>query len=243
MTIDNVRFAIFIGILCCLLFLLLAALFLPKHHWEYDATPRHIKKYIEQLASSLGRVCAPVNDGILRELYVRNDFASMLGWIKNSLHLDLKVGLRIVDAGGQTAPMWIELPRPMPMYGTSEFKRTRVIVNARRDIIYGKPFEWVVAGFAHELSHVVLFSIGHPFQHDEKAVDLTAMILGYREFISNTDRTEIHGGAAAIGLSLILLPLGFLFIPGRTKSSLGYLTKAEKRHAYNYLRKIDQQST
>ena len=232
--------AVFILILAALIVLLLFAVFSKTSNWKTNPVAGLVENYIGQLLNSFGSVSPSINPNILEDLYARKDFPSMLGWVKNSLHLELRVGLRIVDAAGQSAPMWIETPRPMPVYGTSEFKKTRVIVNVRRDIIDNKPFDWIVAGFAHELSHVVLFSIDHPLQHEEKAVDLTAMILGYREFIANTDRTEIHGGVGAIALSLILLPLGFVFVPGHTTSSLGYLTKREKRRAYNYLKKIEE---
>ena len=86
--------------------------------------------------------------------------------------------------------MWIELPERMPTVGTAEFNRTSVTVNVRRDILKTKPFSWVVAGFAHELSHVVLSSVGHRLQHDEKAVELTAMILGYQRYIGDAEVTE-----------------------------------------------------
>ena len=117
----------------------------------------------------------------------------MLGWIKNSMRLQLRVGLRIVDAPDTAPPMWIEPPQQVPAYGTAEFKRTRVVVNARREVLETKPFVCVVAGFAHELSHVVLFSIGHRLQHQEKAVDLTAMILGYQSFIADAELTKTEG--------------------------------------------------
>jgi hypothetical protein len=107
--------------------------------------------------------------------------------------------------------MWIELPEPMPVFGTAEFNETKVIVNARRDILETRPFAWVVAGFAHELSHVVLFSIGHRLQHDEKAVDLTAMILGYQYDICDAETEEWR---------------------------LGYLTSAEALAASQYIAKI-----
>jgi hypothetical protein len=80
----------------------------------------------------------------------------------------------------------------------------------RRDLLETKPFGWVVAGFAHELSHVVLFSIGHPLQHEEKAVDLTAMILGYPTFVEGAEITATKGWLASILLVLLLAPLGFV---------------------------------
>src|SRR5262245_55107050 len=112
-----------------------------------------IRLYLEELLTSLGQVSPPINPAVLRTLYDRKDWASMLGWIKNSLKSDIRVGLRIVDTNDQSPPMWIEMPRPMPAYGTAEFRQLRVVVNARRDVLETKPFVCIVAGFAHELSH------------------------------------------------------------------------------------------
>lgn len=161
----------------------------------------------------------------------------MLGWIKNSMGLDLRVGFRIVDSPEPSAPMWIETPKYMPAYGTREFRNTRVIVNVRRDLLETKPFGWVVAGFAHELSHVVLFSIGHPLQHEEKAVDLTAMILGYPTFVESAEVTVTKGRLSSAIMALLLLPIGIIFWAGTSSRTtrLGYLTKSEAAFARNLL--------
>src|SRR5665213_3230531 len=167
-----------------------------------------IKHYLYNLIDAFGRTTPPINPEVLRKLHERKDYASMLGWIKNSMHIDLRVGMRIVESVAPSAPMWIETPKIMPPYGSSEFKRTRVVVNVRRDLLQTKPFEWVVSGFAHELSHVVLFSIGHKLQHEEKAVDLTAMILGYQNFIASAENTTTKGRLVSILLALLFAPLG-----------------------------------
>ncbi len=196
-----------------------------------------IHNYIDQLLRSFGRVTPPVDPTVLQSLYRCKDYASMLGWIKNSMKLDLRVGLRIVTAAGPSPPMWIETPRPMPPYGTAEFRRTRVIINVRGDLIETKPFTWVVAGFAHELAHVVLFSTGHPLQNEEKAVDLTAMILGYQYFVADAEVTKTEGTWLSILLMLIALPAGWFFWRGtsKTKHRLGYLTTAEAKLAQRRL--------
>src|SRR5215510_8250337 len=174
-----------------------------------------IKPHLDSLLLSFKKAAPPIQAGTLGLLYAEQDFAGMLGWIKNSLKLDLKVGLRIVSRPEASAPpMWIEIPKPTPMYGSKEFRNMRVVVSARKDLLDTKPFTWIVAGFAHELCHVVLFSIGHPLQHDEKAVDLTAMILGYREFVVAAEYKFQN-----------------------MKHSIGYLTSEERNLSDHYIRR------
>jgi hypothetical protein len=141
-----------------------------------------IKNYIDDLLLSIGGAIPTVVPHVLKRLYKQKDYPAMLGWIKNAMRLELKVGLRIVDKIDDARPMSIEISKPVPRIGTKEFKNFRVIVNVQREIVDTKPFDWIVAGFAHELSHVVLFSIDHKLQDEEKAVDLTSMILGFDVF-------------------------------------------------------------
>jgi hypothetical protein len=204
-----------------------------------------IRNHLVHLLNSFGSAAPQIDPAILRMLYDRKDYASMLGWIKNSMRLNLSVGLRIVDSSKRSAPMWIETPKHVPPYGTHEFRNTRVIVNVRRDLLETKPFEWVVAGFAHELSHVVLFSIVHPLQHEEKAVDLTAMILGYPTFIESAEITVTKGRLGSILMALLLVPFGILFWRGTSTQTtrLGYLTKSEASFARNLLARRPRSTT
>lgn len=201
-----------------------------------------IHRYLDQLHNSFRQVAPPIDPATLRSLYGEKDFPAMLGWIKNSMHLDLGVGLRIVRSAVQSPPMWIETPAQMPIYGSAEFRRTRVVVNARQDLLETKPFEWVVAGFAHELSHVVLFSIGHVLQHEEKAVDLAAMMLGYQSFVTNAEVTTTEGTVLSFLLMMLALPLGIFFWRGTSKKTarLGYLTSKEAQIAQGYLTQLSK---
>lgn len=197
-----------------------------------------IRDYLDELLNSLAPT-PPIDSSVLKALYDRKDYAAMLGWIKNSMRLDLRVGLRIVDAPETSPPMWVELPQPMPIYGAAEFRRARVVVNARRDVLETKSFVCVVAGFSHELSHVVLSAMGHRLQHEEKAVDLTAMILGYQSFIGDAEVTKLDGLIWSLLLMVLLLPTGLLFWRGSTKTwRLGYLTRAEATAALHHLMQV-----
>ena len=129
----------------------------------------HIRVRPDDLNASLGRVTPAIDQTILENQFEKDDFAGMLGWIKYSMRLsDLRVGLRIVNGGDPKIPMWVDIPNPMPAYGSSEFYRCKIVVNARRGTLYSKPFEWIVAGFAHELAHVVLKSLNSKHQDDQK---------------------------------------------------------------------------
>lgn len=188
-----------------------------------------IQELVGRLLKSM-RIVPWVNSDVLRGLYYRKDYAKMLGWIKNSMRLDLHVELRIVGTTHQTppiqnAPMWIELPGKMPLFGTPQFLYTHVIVNVRKDLLDTKSFAYVVAGFAHELSHVVLNTIQHELQHNEKAVDLTAMILGYGAFITDA---EIIKTVRASSDSYI------------ETERLGYLTSTEARFALRHLSELSR---
>jgi hypothetical protein len=192
-----------------------------------------VESYLHQLVVALGRVAPPIDADKLGQLYLRGDYAAMLGWIKHSMQIELRIGLRIVDLEVPSPPLWIETPNPMPQRGTPEHRHAPAVVNVRRDWLLGKPFGWIVAGFAHELSHVVLFALDHPLQHEEKAVDLTAMILGYDRFIVTAEATTTHWNLWSILLSIVLLRFGVLYFqrPAQSTERLGYLTRAEAEAA------------
>lgn len=199
----------------------------PDRLWP-EQEHASIKDRIDELLASLGgRPSGAVDPKVLRGLHYARDFPKMLGWIKNSMGLGLRVGLRITEGTKEGAPMWIELPKPLPPIGSQAFKGTRVVVNAAKEVIGQRSFEWIVAGFAHELSHVVLTSLDHPLQDDEKAVDLTAMILGYDLFMVGARESRIE-------------------VSRRRRTErvewLGYLTIAERDFARSYLRKIRRET-
>jgi hypothetical protein len=204
-----------------------------------------IRDYLDQLIPAFRGGRHAVDTATLERLHAERDFAGVLRWIKKAMQLDLRLGMRIVDAAAgaaagpvpASAPMWIEMPRPMPARGSAAFRNTRAIINARRDFLDSRPFAFVVAGFAHELSHVVLAAAAHRLQDDEKAVDLTAMVLGYEDFIADAELTKHHGLLSSALLALALAPLGVLFWKGGSTETarIGYLTTEEAQFAQQYL--------
>jgi hypothetical protein len=92
-------------------------------------------------------------------------------------------------------------------------------------------FEKVVMAIAHELSHVVLDAVGHRLRECEEAVDLTAMLLGYRDvYLAGSEYLEVRPASAWESFRLSLRSR-FLGVQTRTFQSLGYLTPEEVRYA------------
>lgn len=148
----------------------------------------HRKKLIddsvEALRASLGGVKAPVDDAELARHYSARDYTEMLRYIRNSMRLNLRLKLGVVTDGGPAAPAWVEMPERIPLFGTKEFKELQLRVFLRRSFIEKSGFEQLVVVLAHEMAHIVLDSIRHPLHRTEEAVDLTAMMLGYRDFFT-----------------------------------------------------------
>jgi len=177
-----------------------------------------------------------VDQAPFAELFQKKDYAGMLRLVQNSMKLDMSLRIGCVNSGGPThAPAWVETPIRMPIYGTAAFKATRVTAYFRKSFLEESPLPVVVAGMAHELSHVVLNSTGHAFRKEEAAVDLTAMILGYREFYLADTRTctiIIHEPPAQGWMERLIhgkaLPEEEIVF---TDHEYGYLTKEELKYA------------
>jgi hypothetical protein len=108
------------------------------------------------------------------------------------------------------ARAWIILPEKMPYYGTPAFKKLKLDIFILKYYAATTSYREFAITIAHELSHVVLESIQHPLRDEEKAVDLTAMLLGFSYFY----RTTAHA-AQFVGLQRV------------GKSHLGYLSERE----------------
>jgi hypothetical protein len=171
-----------------------------------------IDSYLAQLRSSLPFV-EPISQFQLLELFEKEDYVGMVKLVRDHMRLDLRVRVGLVNnrGGGDDAPAWVSAPTPMPQYGSAEFKQTVVTVFLRKSFLQRSPFQRVVMAVAHELSHIVLLGIGHILQETEEAVDLAAMLLGYRDiYFAGSNLVERHP---------------------KIYGSLGYLTPEEVRYA------------
>jgi hypothetical protein len=139
----------------------------------------NVTGYIDQLRQALPHV-PPVPEQKLRALHRERDYEGMVRLIRSTMNVDVRLRIGWVNSGGpNNAPAWIQLPVEMPGYGTAAFKELTLDLFIRKSFLETSTYQRAAIVIAHELSHVVLESIRHPLRKEEKAVDLTAMLLGF----------------------------------------------------------------
>lgn len=175
----------------------------------------------------------PADPKPLKDLYDAKRYTDLIRYIKNSLSLKVDLRVAYVASGGPPgAPAWVIMPQPMPMYGTKAHEHTVVTVYFRKEFVERESFARVVAAIAHELSHIVLDGCDHPLKRDEKAVDLTAMVLGYRNFILDCESnaklsfSELRSNPKRFFEQILALLRG-----ERIYMRLGYLSTEEAEYA------------
>jgi hypothetical protein len=156
------------------------------------------KKYLQQLQQFLPPV-PPVPKSVLKSLHNTRDFKGMVQLIKRAMNIgDVTFHVFLVAEGAkkemQDAMAWVELPREMPFFGTNEFKQMTINFFFRKPLLEQSTYDQVAICIAHEMSHVVLDSIRHPLRRCEKAVDLTAMLLGFRVLYRSGQYKEVRSG-------------------------------------------------
>ncbi len=195
-----------------------------------------LRRSIEILAKSFGDVQRPIDETELRKLYQTQDYTGMVRYIGGTLHLGgVPFRIGFVNKGGlKNTPAWVDIPHSMPLYGTSELRRTAITIHIRKRFLRESTFEAVVMMLAHELSHVVLRSLRHEFAEKEKAVDLAAMFLGYRNFyrrgcvsrVRETTEPPVSWSAIIRRTARVLMDFfRFGFVP--TMQRVGYLSFTE----------------
>lgn len=147
---------------------------------------REIRGWVEQLTRSLGEPRPNIDPAPLEQLFAVQDYRGMLRMIREKLRLPIRITLALVNSGapigrhGVPIPAWIIRDTPSPLYGTPAFEEYAVSVYIRRAFIAESPYGLVSIALAHELCHVVLDAIRSTLSEVEEAVDLTAMLLGFR---------------------------------------------------------------
>ena len=139
-----------------------------------------IDSSITSLVNTFG-VRPPVAEEPLRKLFEAKDYVGLVRVIKTDVCRDARIRLGLVNSGGgEKTAARVVMPNPMPMYGSREFKQTLVTMYIKKAFLNACTFEGAAATIAHECAHIVLNSIGHALRTSEEAVDMTAMVLGYR---------------------------------------------------------------
>jgi hypothetical protein len=201
---------------------------------------REISFWTKDLARSLG-IKSAADTTELRLLFAKQDFVGLVGAIKTGCSLDLNMRMGLVNFGGNpTAPAWVQLPKQMPPYGTDAFRRIRATIYLRKDFLRRMPFETVASVIAHEMAHIVLEATGHPLRDKEKAVDLTAMILGFAELytIGVTHRMNhriYEPEASGAGFTV---SSGDTILRKTVSYKFGYLSHEEVQHAASIIKKL-----
>jgi hypothetical protein len=142
-----------------------------------------VESYIDRLLTSFGPVKILVGEEKLYDMYNAKNYAGMVCCVQEILRLNMRIRLGLVNKGGpKDAPAWIIRPQNIPIYGSQGFRQTTVTIYLRKPFLNEGTFEALVCAIAHEFCHVVLDAVLHPLKEKEEAVDLTAMLLGFRDF-------------------------------------------------------------
>lgn len=187
-----------------------------------------VESYIDELRASFGPVKKLVTEEELHVLHNARDYTGMVRYIQDTLHLNMRIRLGLVNRGGpENAPAWIEGPTAMPYYGSQAFQQMTVVIYLRKSFLHEGTFEEVVYAIAHELCHIVLYAVRHPLQEKEEAVDLAAMLLGFRDFYV-TGCQSVHKRKRS-WLDILTGKEPYVI------KYLGYLSPEEVAHAASYM--------
>jgi hypothetical protein len=166
------------------------------------------RRYLRQLREKLHPV-PPIDLTALEKLHRARDRKGIVQFVKRLMNIEAITFqvFWVADGAAQkgdikSAPAWVEMPRDMPFYGSKEFNEMTLKMFFRKSF-FDESYDGAILAVAHELSHVVLESIRHPLRKCEKAVDVTAMLLGFshlyeiachkEERIGNTIKVETLG--------------------------------------------------
>jgi hypothetical protein len=148
-----------------------------------------VKAHLDQLRKVLPYV-PPIAVEKIKALHEKGDLGGVVKLVRNTMNVNVHLtlhwtsGLHWTSENSATwkrpnAPAWIVGPEKMPYYGTDAFKEVKVDLFITKEFAGKAQYYQFAMAVAHELSHVVLDAIDHPLRQEEKAVDLTAMLLGF----------------------------------------------------------------
>jgi len=116
----------------------------------------------------------------------------------------------------------------------------------RRAFLENSSFESVVFAIAHELAHIVLDATGNELFKNERAVDITAMVLGFAEYcekcytkFATRDAVYSVSNLTFIERAVLALQAVWTTIHGKRcvyTVRLGYLSQDEAEEASRIIR-------
>jgi hypothetical protein len=141
-----------------------------------------VKAYIGALRKELPYV-PPIPVRKIKALHGKGDLSAIVKLVRGTMNINVHVALHWTSerspTGSPNAPAWITRPQTMPYYGSAAFKDVKAEMFIRKQFARASPYHQFAMAVAHEFSHIILDSINHPLRNEEKAVDLTAMLLGF----------------------------------------------------------------
>jgi hypothetical protein len=202
---------------------------------------------IDTIAPRLGGVRQAVPRRHLEQLHQAGKYSELIASIKRSMGIELRIILGKVKSGGpERAVAWVNL-EDMPPYGTLAFRRHTVNLFIRKDYLLGTTLDQLVRIVSHELAHIVLDATGNPFKRDERAVEVTAMLLGFAEYFEaeSTHIVQIVDAETVGEPDSVLGKIGHWITKNsssratrvtKRESRLGYLSDDEIREAVRLIR-------
>lgn len=191
-----------------------------------------IENYVLRLKSTFGQIKVPVDEDELQLLFDKKDIPGMVRLIRSSMGVSHPIRVGLVNKGGPAnAPAWLATDTMVStrnfffglIKSTKETKKEFSLF-IRKSFISSNSFEFVVCAIAHEMAHVVLNLNDHPLRTKEEAVDLTAMLFGYRDFFL-TGCKKVTWSAATVGSGYEL----------KKTHTLGYLKRDEISYAAYFM--------
>jgi len=166
-----------------------------------------VNSYIDQLRRSLPYV-PPLLNHQVKALHRKREFGGIVRLVRSMMNVDARITLHWTNdpPSNREAKAWIRLPNDMPEYGTQAFKTLKLDMFILKSFAHQSRCHEFLVVVAHEFSHVVLESIKHPLRTEEKAVDLTAMLLGF----SYSYRLAAHAVRAYPGNIIQTSRIGYL---------------------------------
>jgi len=186
-----------------------------------------VKKCIQDIAKQLG---LPIAVNIT---YVSDEYDQNAGVNFEGRHI---VTTDSSGRGTQGITAQVAIPSNIPLYGTQSLSNFPISVKLRKNLQSGTSTFMTV--MAHELSHVVLYSLRHSKKDNEFYTDITAMLLGFADIMElgrKNESTWTEQGAEFTKVHTKITQYGYLsdsnfaFAAGKIRSLIGAKSSTKLR--------------